>query len=100
MRRHHCVAITALSTVTAVHEVVHEPLLRLADDRLAHAGVDPLAFAGAITMAQRSKRMKNDAAGDRIVRPGPARLARRAAGTDLRVEHPHRGHRHRAPYSP
>ena len=64
MRRHRVVAITQLAAVAAIHEIVHVPLMHLADDGLAHAGVDPLTLAGAIAMTQRGECMENDRGGD------------------------------------
>ena len=100
MRRHRIVTIAALMPVAAVDEVIHVPFRHLADDGLAHAPVYPLALAGTITMVQSREDVKGHRAGDRIVGPGAAGLARRTAGIALRVKHTYKGTSHGAPSHP
>src|SRR5229473_4970487 len=88
VRRHHLIVISLLTPIASVHRIVSEPFVHLTDDGFAHARVDPLAFAGAIPMAQRRERVKYDSRGDSVVRPGATGLAWRTTGVALRVEHP------------
>src|SRR6202022_4718990 len=100
VRRHHVVPVGPLPAVASVHEVVHVPLGRFADYGLAHAGVEPLALAGAVAMAQRGEQVKNDRGADRIIGPGATGMTRRTARIALSVEGADERGRHRTPSDP